>query len=297
MKEWGSEIEKKTDGRVKFQYYPGGTLLKGNEIYDGVIKGVSDMGDVVLAYNRGRFPAMEALDLPLGYPNATVATLAVNNFYDRFKPKELDDVKILFFHAHGPGILHSKRPVKTIEDMAGLKVRSTGFIAKLTEELGGLPVAMTIPNSYEALQKGVVEATFNPIEALQSYKQAEVVKYTTLCYSIGYTTAFANFINRNTWKSLSEDIQNIFEETSNEYSLKMANKVWEVIENKGKEFSLRLGHEFIPLSPEENERWEKAAQVVIDEYIEDAKEKGLPGDEYISFIKDFINKENKSSSE
>jgi TRAP-type C4-dicarboxylate transport system substrate-binding protein len=181
--------------------------------------------------------------------------------------------------------------------MAGLKVRSTGFIAKLTEELGGLPVAMTIPNSYEALQKGVVEATFNPIEALQSYKQAEVVKYTTLCYSIGYTTAFANFINRNTWKSLSEDIQNIFEETSNEYSLKMANKVWEVIENKGKEFSLRLGHEFIPLSPEENERWEKAAQVVIDEYIEDAKEKGLPGDEYISFIKDFINKENKSSSE
>ena len=289
MKAWGKEIEEKTGGRVKIQYYPGGTLLKGNEVYDGVMKGVSDMGETVLAYTRGRFPIMESIDLPLGYPNAKVATLAVNAFYDKFKPKELDNVKILFFHAHGPGLLHTSKPVYKLEDMAGLKVRSTGFSAKLTQALGGVPVAMTIPSSYEALQKGVVEGTFNPTEALQSYKQAEVLKYTTLSYKTGYTSAFAIFMNRKTWDSLPKDIQKVFEEVSEKYILKSA-EVWDSSEEIGKEFALGCGHEFISLSPEESERWEKAAQTVIDEYIADTKKKGLQGDEYVSFIKEFVNK-------
>ena len=139
--EWGSEIEKATGGAVKFTYFPGGTLLGGRELYDGVLKGTVDVAMNVFAYTRGRFPVMEALDLPLGYTTGTMASAVANDFFNKFKPKELAGVKMLYLHAHGAGLLHSKKPVNKLEDMKGLKVRSTGTSAKVTQALGGVPVA------------------------------------------------------------------------------------------------------------------------------------------------------------
>jgi TRAP-type transport system periplasmic protein len=129
------------------------------------------------AYTAGRFPVMEALDLPMGYPNGYTATMVANDFYNKFKPAEISGVKMLYLHAHGPGLLHSRKPVSKLEDLRGLKVRCTGFSAKAaTAHLGAVPVAMAQGAAYEALQKGVVEATFAPIEVLKGWKQAEVIK-------------------------------------------------------------------------------------------------------------------------
>ena len=83
-----------------------------------------------------------------------------------FQPAEIQDVHLLYIHAHGPGILASKKPVQSLDDMAGLKVRATGLSSKIVENLGGVPIAMSQGETYEALQKGVVEATFCPIETL-----------------------------------------------------------------------------------------------------------------------------------
>ncbi|RLB07564.1 MAG: C4-dicarboxylate ABC transporter substrate-binding protein, partial [Deltaproteobacteria bacterium] len=118
---WAKEIEKRTNGKVKITYFPGGALLKGPQIYDGILKGVADIGMSVFGYTRGRFPAIEAIDLPLGYPSGKVATCVINEFYKKFRPKELDEVKVLYLHAHGPGLLHSKKPVYKLEDLKGLK--------------------------------------------------------------------------------------------------------------------------------------------------------------------------------
>ena len=116
---WAAEIEKRTNGAVKITPFPGGTLTKGNQCYDGVVNGISDIGMSVFAYSRGRFPVMEAVDLPMGYPDGIVATRAANKYYQATMPKELSDVKVLYLHAHGPGLLHTKKPVKTIEDLNG----------------------------------------------------------------------------------------------------------------------------------------------------------------------------------
>ena len=71
---WCKEIEKRTNGQVKFSYYPGGTLVPANEMYDAVVHGTAHIGMSCLAYTPGRFPAAEAIDLPIGYPNGWVAT-------------------------------------------------------------------------------------------------------------------------------------------------------------------------------------------------------------------------------
>jgi len=286
---WGSEIEKLSGGRVKFTYFPGGALLKGNEIYDGILKGTTDIGMSCFAYTRGRFPAMEAVDLPLGYTTGTVATFVINDFYKKFKPKELSNVKVLFLHAHGAGILHSKKAVYKLEDVRGLKIRSTGFSAKVAKALGAVPVAMPMGSTYEALQKGVVEASFAPMEVLKTWKQAEVVKYTIECYGVGYTTGFFMAMNLNKWNSLPRDVQNIFEEVSARYIPK-AGAIWDAGDKAGREFTLSLGNKIIPLSDQENARWAKAVHPVINDYIKKAQKKGLPGEEYVSTLKALIKK-------
>ena len=284
---WAKEIEKRTNGKVKITYYPGGALLKGPKIYDGILKGITDIGMSVFGYSRGVFPSMEAIDLPLQYPNGRVATFVINRFYDKFKPKELSKVKVMYLHAHGPGLVHSKKPVNKLEDLRGLKIRSYGFNAKVVKALGGVPVAMGQGGVYEALQKGVVDATFSPMEVLKGWKQGEVIKYTIECYSIGYTAGFYVAMNLDKWNSLPKDVQKVFDEVNALWIAKHGD-AWDSIDKAGREFTLSLGNKIIPLSQAESARWAKAVQPVFAGYIKAAEGKGLPGKDYVKTLRELI---------
>jgi len=284
---WGTEIEKRTKNAVKFTYYPGSTVVKGQEIPGGILKGVIDVGSGVLAYTPSRFLAMEAVNLPHGYTSAKMATYVVNEFFKKFKPSEFDDFKVLFMHAHGPGILHTKTPVRNLEDMKGLKIRAVGAAAKSTSALGAVPIAMPMFDTYESLKKGVVQGTFSPIEAMMTWKQAEVVKYTTECYGIGYTSAFYIAMGKKKWDSLPPDVQRVFMEVSAEWIPKAA-KVWDTADDQARDYVLKMGNEIIPLSKEENARWAKAVEPVLQDYEKMAEEKGLPGKEYTKAIRELI---------
>jgi len=63
---WCKEVEARTKGRVKIQYFPGGSLTKPTECYDAVVKGASDICHSAFSYNPGRFPLMDTAGLPLG---------------------------------------------------------------------------------------------------------------------------------------------------------------------------------------------------------------------------------------
>ena len=289
---WSKEIEKRTNGKVKITLYPGGALLKGPKIYDGVLKGITDIGMSVFGYSRGVFPSMEAMDLPMGYPNGKAATAIINDFYNKFKHKELSKVKVLYLHAHGPGLLHSKKAVYKMEDVKGLKIRSYGFNAKVAKALGGVPVAMGQGGVYEALQKGVVDATLSPIEVLKGWKQGEVIKYTVECYSVGYTAGFFVLMNIDKWNGLPKDVQKVVDEVSAQWIAKQG-QAWDDADKAGREFTLSLGNKLIPLSKAESARWAKAAAPVIDNYIKDKSAKGLPAKDYVDFIKAEVKKYSK----
>jgi TRAP-type transport system periplasmic protein len=170
------EIEKRSGGKVKITYFPGGTLTPAAQTYDNVVKGIADIGESCFAYTRGKFPVMETLDLPLGYKTGVSATNLANAFYEKYQPKELAEVKVLWLHAHGPGILHTKKPVYKLEDLKGMKIRATGQSAKVVQALGAAPVGTTMPETYDALRTGVADGAMAPVESLQGWKWGEVVK-------------------------------------------------------------------------------------------------------------------------
>ena len=273
---WAKEIEKRSAGQVKISLFPGGTLTPADQCYDGVVKGISDIGMSAFAYTRGRFPQMEALDLPLGYPNGLVATRVANAFYQAQKPKALENVKVLYLHAHGPGLLHTKKPVKTLEDLKGMKIRSTGFSAKVVSALGAVPVAMPQGETYEALSKGIADGTIGPIEVLKGWKQGEVIKSTTDCFDVGYTTVFFVVMNLKKWNALPPDVRKVFDDVSREW-IDVHGKAWDDADKEGRAFTKSLGNQIIPLSAQESARWKKAVRPTIEEYIKDAEKKGVPG--------------------
>ena len=285
---WAQEVEKRSGGKVKITVFPGGTLTKAKQCYDGVVTGISDIGMSVFAYNRGRFPVMEAIDLPLGYPSGVAATQVANAFFKKFAPKELDDVKVLYLHAHGPGLLHTKTPVSSLGDIKDMKIRSTGLSAKIVQSLGAVPVAMPQGGTYEALQKGVVEGTFGPIEVLKGWRQAEVVKSTTECYSVGYTTAMFVVMNKKKWNAMPKDVQAVFDAVSSEW-IAVQGKTWDAADKEGRAYTLERGNKIVPLSSSESDRWANSVQPIIDNYIQAASGKGLPGDAYVSELKRLIN--------
>ncbi|OHB33065.1 MAG: C4-dicarboxylate ABC transporter substrate-binding protein [Desulfuromonadaceae bacterium GWC2_58_13] len=285
---FAQEVEKRTDGRIVITAFPGGTLTKAPQVYDGVITGISDLGNSCFAYTRGRFPVTAALDLPMGYPNGKVATAVADKFAKTSGAEELKDVKVLYVHAHGPGLLHTKKPVRSLEDLKGMKIRATGLSAKVVEALGAVPVAMPQGDTYEALQKGVVEGTFAPIETLKGWKQAEVIKYTTECYDIGYTTAMFVVMNLGQWNSLTEADRKILEEIAAEYAA-IHGETWDRADQEGKEFTLSLGNELIPLSAEESARWRQAVEPVINDYISNTPN----GAEYVQQIRTLITEASK----
>jgi len=286
--QWCDEVAKRTNGKVKVNLFPGGTLTPADQCYDGVVKGISDIGFSVLSYVKGRFWLTEVIDLPLGYKNGSQVTHCINAYYNKFKPKELDDVKVLYLHGHGPGILHTcKKPVEKLEDLKGMKIRCTGTSSKIAAALGATPVAMPQTETYDALQKGVAEGLLGPLETLKGWKFAEVTDYTTLNYGSSYTIVFFHVMNKKKWNSLPKDVQDTIDQIDKEWIEKQA-KIWVDIDKEGKEFAAAKGHKFIPLSKEEDERWAKLVQPILDEYVKTTKAKGLPGDEALKFCQEWL---------
>lgn len=291
--DWGKELEKRSAGRIKVTVFASGSLTPPPQAYDGVVKGISEVACSAFTYTPGRFPVMTAFDLPNGLTSGVRATKAINEFYKRLKPNELNDTHPLFFFAHGPGVLHTaKKPVHKLEDVKGLKLRSTGAAQLVARALGASPVAMTFGETYDALAKGIVDGALFNMNSLETAKLAEVLKYTTLNYSSSYNSGFWVAMNINTWNSLPVDLQKIVTEVSEGYT-ELTAKAFDKIDQSGYDYSLKLGHEFIKLSETESAKWKKAVEPVFDDFINRTNEKGLDGKAIMKILRELCDKYNR----
>ena len=291
MEQWCKEIEKRTNGQVKITQFTGGTLTPPAQTYISVTRGVADIGLSFFSYTKGRFPLMEVLDLPLGYKSGYTGTKMANAFYQEFKPKELNDVKVLFLMTSPPHMLFTKKPVKNLEDLKGLKIRSTGTSAKVVEALGGAPVAMPMSDAYDALSRGVTQGIIGPYEPMKGFKLAEVVN-NSVEYGSAYVNANYVLINKEKWNSIPTKNQKIIEQINEEWIEKMGN-LWNELDKEGKDVFIHKGGKVVILTKEENARWAAKLYPILDEYVKTMKSKGLPGDQALKFCQDYLAKNQK----
>ncbi|MCF6248613.1 MAG: TRAP transporter substrate-binding protein [Desulfobacula sp.] len=286
--QWCDEVKKRTHGKVVVEYYPGGTLTKSKQVYDGVVNGLSDVGMALFAYTRGRFPVIEAVDLPLGYTSGVVATKVVNDVYNEFKPKELNDTEVMYLHAHGAGLLHTKgKAVRNMTDFKGMKLRGHGTSALVIRALGGTPVSLPMPELYQSLQKGIVQGALYPIEVNKGWRMAEVAEYLTMSTSIAYTSSFFIVMNKGKWAKIPADLQIIIKEINQEWIGKHG-KAWDESDRAGLEYFKSKGHEIIELSDAESNKWKKTVAPVLEDYIKKMDKKGFDGKKIVEFVKNSL---------
>jgi TRAP-type C4-dicarboxylate transport system substrate-binding protein len=284
MAEFNSELEKRTGGRVKVQYFPGGSLLKAPATIKGVGSGIADIGLAHIEYTAGRFPVMEVCEMPLGYPTGWVANQVMNDFFYKFKPKEFDKYKMLWFHANSPSLLITKKPVRKLEDIKGMKIRAPGRMGDVIRALGGVPAPTHIMETYDAIAKGVIDGVYTPFETLRTFKFAEVAKYVTVSWKIGPSYPFYVAMNKKSYAKMPPDIKEIFDTLTGEYRDRMA-LMWNAIEFPGIAFGKKLGVEYIELSDAESAKWEKAVQPVIENYVKSMTSKGFAESEVRGWLK------------
>ena len=292
-------LEERSGGRIKVQYFAGGSLLKAPAIYKGVESGIADIGYSHVYYTPGRMPVTEGLGLPLGYPSAWTCSQVVNDFYRIYKPKEWNKVKLLVLHGAAPSLVISKKPVRKLEDLKGLTIRAPGVAGDIIKALGGTPAPTPMMEVYDALAKGVNDGVYTPYETLKTFRFAEVVGYTTISWQVGNTYPFFLIMNKNKYNSLPRDLQILVEELAGEYQEKYA-LVWNEIDLVGKAFGATKGVKYIELSDDEAARWKKAVEPVISDYIKTMVGKGFPEAEvkgWISFMRERISYYTKKQME
>lgn len=283
MERWKKEVEKRTQGKVVIDTYPGSTLLGAKDMMDGVIAGQANIGCLCMAYQPGRFILTNETSLPVGLPNAKVGSLVLWDIYKKYNPAAFEKVKVLTMFTTAPTNIMSKVPVRNLADIKGLDLRASGGAAQILAAWGANPVGMPMPATVEALQKGVVKGLYSSLETMKDFKFAELCRFVTMTNTVIYP--FAVVMNMDSWNALPADVKKVMEDLGTEQAewtgTYMDNHVKESIEWSKKNYNV----EFIQLSDSEMATWNQKLQFITDNWVKNAKEKGLPAEAIVEDIK------------
>ncbi|MFP4212476.1 MAG: TRAP transporter substrate-binding protein [Desulfohalobiaceae bacterium] len=288
MERWAKEVEQRTQDKVQIDTFPGGALLGAKNMLRGVTQGQADIGCLSMAYQPGVFPMTSVLELPLGLESAEQASRVLWELYQANQPQEFSEVKVLTMFASAPANIMSKKPVRGLEDLQGLELRASGTASKMLEELGATPVSMPMPETPEALQKGVVQGLFSSLEVLQDLDFAAYCPYVTLTELQVYP--FAVVMNQDKWQSLPQEVQEVIEDLGQEQALwtgrYMDSHVQEALEYARQEHQVQV----FELSTQEQEEIRDRTRPVIQDWKDMARDKGLDAEAILQEVKDLRDK-------
>jgi len=272
---WIKEVEKRTGGKVKIDHFPGGTLLPAKNVLDGVIAGQADIGYVNLSYHPGRFPLLSVVDVPVGFPSAVAASLTLWDLYEKYHPKCLVEVKMLAAFTATPANIMTRVPIRRLEDLKGVELRSTGAGVEVLKLLGATPIAMPMPDTPEALQKGVVKGVFSSFELLKTHNFAAYCPFATVTNL--QTSSFTVVMNLAKWNSLPKDVQKVLDDLRVEQS-EWAGKNFDATDNVGLDWAKeKYNIQVFTLSAQETAKMLKLMEPITDQWVKEAEAVGVPG--------------------
>lgn len=276
LQPWAEELERRTDGKVHVEIYPGGTQL-GNvaKQFDQVRAGVVDLAHGLHGIPRGRFPKTSLIDMPFLTESADAASRALWDIYPEYLADEYRGLKVLALHAHNGGLIHTRdRKVTTMEDMEGLRIRTPSpAVSEMLKYLGASPVGMPPSQVYESLQKGTLDGTVFPWDPVKSFRLNEVLNHHLDARA--YTVSFYFVMNKRKYDSLPEDVRQVIDDISGDALIAKVGDWWDKWDAVGRAEAEAMGDEITVLSRVERERWREALQPMIEAYLDDMEARGV----------------------
>jgi TRAP-type transport system periplasmic protein len=274
MAPWIDEVKKASGGTLDIKLYAGETLASVRNIYERTLSGVSQISFGIFGPYAGQFPRTQVADLPFLAPNTKVSSVALWRVYAKglFGP-EYNNVKVLALFNFPSAVLNTHKPIKTLEDLQGLKLAvSSRTSAEVVQALGASPVTFTPPEIYQGVSRGVAEGAVIAWTAVKTFRLAEVTKY-HLDAPLGEAPAFV-FMNKQTYASLPPKAKAAIDKFSGEaFSLSLGTANERAGENEAKKVAGEAGQSVTELSPEQYKIWKARMEPVIDAWAKSAPDR------------------------
>ena len=300
-KAWMDKVEKDSGGRIKFEAYPamqlGGTPV---QLYDQVRDGVVDVVWTLPGNTAGRFPRVEVFELPFIMSNAEATSKAYWEYVQTMAPDEFKETQVIALQVHGPGVIHTaEKPVKSVADMKGLKIRApTRQVNKMLASLGATPVGMPLPQIPDALSKGTIQGCVIPWEVVPSVKVHELTKYHAEFEPAGgslYTTTFVMAMNKAKYGSLPPDLKKVIDSNSGLATSGWLGKVQQAGDAAGRKAATDRGNNIFTVSAAEAQEFRRRSRAIEVEWVEDMNKRGQDGRKLLDTARNLIEKHTKAT--
>lgn len=279
MAAWAERMGTLTDGKLEVTIFPGGALGKPPHQYDNAVKGITDIAFGLQSYTPGRFPLTSVMELPFLVPSGEVGARVLWRLYEKRLHREYQDTKVLWLFMHGPGqIFTTKKPVRTLEDLKGLKLRSPGpIMSDVIKALGAVPVTMPITQVYTGLERRTIDGVCGPWEIMPPFRLYEQCKYATEADI--YSMTFFVVMNKGAYDELPADLKEALDANIGESMSIEAARAYDAGDAPARKMSVEKGMEVYVLPKAERGKWREMTAPVVEAWVEEMESKGLPGKE------------------
>lgn len=278
QKAWCDQLEAKTSGKARCNILPRGVAAPP-ATFDAVRNGLADLSYTVHGYTPGRFVTTQMAEFPFLGDSAEPVSVAFQRAYARTPAmqEEHRGVKVIAVFTHGPGIVfNTKRPVRTADDLTGLKWRvGGGMVNELTKVMGMNATLKPAPESYELLSTGVMDGTLFPAESVESFKIEKVIKHATTFPGGLYNTSFVFMMNQAKYDALPADVKKVVDELSGEHAARMFGQSWDRVDRRGHAFMQANGVQTIKADPSLVKVVTEKSAPLVDRWAAAAEAKGM----------------------
>jgi TRAP-type C4-dicarboxylate transport system substrate-binding protein len=274
---FADEVEKASGGRLKFQMLPKHPV-SGPGTFSAVRDGLVDVSIAVTSWTPDRYILPFIAEFPGGGKTAEINSVAYSLVHWKHlkEADEYNGVHLIGVFTHGPGQMFStKRPIKSLLDLKGMKIRTGGGVSEaMVRALGATALVTTVPQeARELLSSGLADGSFFPQDSFLSFKLDGIVKYATLFPGGFFNYSFGFFMNEDKWNKLPEQDQELISKFGGEHLARRAGKVWDNADRLGNEALKKAGVQIDTASPAFVTEMREKAQPILDAWIKDVKEK------------------------
>ena len=299
---WAEKVERESGGRLSITVYPSMQLGgQAPQLIDQARDGVVDIVWTLAGYTPGRFPRLEAFELPFLNTDPVIMNLALHDFVRRYE-EEFSDYRLIAVFTHFGQALHSRNPVRRASDLRGLKIRvPSRMCGWIVSAMGAVPIGSPVSKIPELLSKGVVDAALIPFEVVQAVKVDELVDYHITLESGRSdrfnTQIFIIAMNRDSYAALPEDLQQVIHHNSGEPTARWLGELWTQNEGPGLELAAESG-ELIALPPQEVEILRTMVEAPVQErWFREVAKKGLDGQALLTEARQLIDERYRRETE
>lgn len=271
------EVSKRSDGKIQFEQHLGNSLIRDQDLLGAIGDGVVDMGKIFSISYPGQLGLWNIANIPFTHPSPGVIQNTMHALEEKYPAfdEELKrlNVRSLGLIATGGTQIVSRKPLESFEDLKGLKVRARGVHAAAFVAAGAAPVSIPWGDVYEALSKGVVDATTNYILSTRAVRHNEVAEH-YIAVDLGQALQM-EVVNLDFWNNLTKETQELFttvmREAEERYVVEGAKQA--VKEREFMETKEGGGLTFSRIPDAEIEKWKQASPDFLDLWAKQVRAK------------------------